>query len=47
MAKPKSQLQKFKEAARSHKADQSERRFNLVLKGVAKAPPKKAEAKKR
>jgi hypothetical protein len=49
LAAPKpSQLAKFKEAARSHKADQSEKRFNQVLKGVAKssAPSKKDTKRK-
>jgi hypothetical protein len=45
MAK-KSQLQKFKEAARSHKADQSERQFNRTLKRVAKNPPKKGRSER-
>lgn len=40
--KSKTQIQKFKEAARTHKADQSEKRFNQVLKGVAKAPQREA-----
>jgi hypothetical protein len=38
MAK-KTQIQKFREAARAHEADESEERFDAALKGLAKAKP--------
>jgi hypothetical protein len=34
--KKKSQIQKFREAAREHGADQSEERFNSTLRELAK-----------
>ncbi len=43
MAKPKSQIQKFRDAARKFEADESEERFNATLKGLAKNP-REAEA---
>jgi hypothetical protein len=36
MAKPKSWVQKFREAAREDGADESEERFNATLKDLAK-----------
>jgi hypothetical protein len=42
MAK-KSQIQKFREAAREHEADEDEGKFNDALKRVAKAPLPKSE----
>jgi hypothetical protein len=35
MAKPKSQIAKFRDAARAHEADESEGTFNTALKAVA------------
>ncbi len=40
MAKQKSQIEKFREAAREAETDESEDRFNETLKDLAKAPPK-------
>jgi hypothetical protein len=37
MAKLKSQVQKFRDAARQMDADESEERFNATLKGLAKS----------
>jgi hypothetical protein len=37
MAKQKSQIDKFREAAKEAGADESEERFNATLKGLAKA----------
>jgi hypothetical protein len=42
MAK-KTQVQKFREAARAHEADEDEGKFNDALKRVAKSPPPKSE----
>lgn len=39
MAK-KTQIQKFRDAARKAGTDKSEERFNATLKGLAKAPRK-------
>jgi hypothetical protein len=38
---PKSQVDKFKEAARELEADDSEEAFDANLKKIAKAPPPK------
>ncbi len=38
MAK-KTQIQKFREAARAHEADESEERFDATLKGLATHKP--------
>jgi hypothetical protein len=38
MAKKKSQVQKFREAAKEAGADESEERFNATLKDLAKTP---------
>ncbi|HUZ34352.1 MAG TPA: hypothetical protein VMV19_19960 [Xanthobacteraceae bacterium] len=43
MAK-KSQIQKFREAAREAGADESEERFNATLKDLAKKPRDKRES---
>jgi hypothetical protein len=40
MARKKSQVEKFREAAREAEADQSEDAFNATLKTLAKAPRK-------
>lgn len=42
MAK-KSQVEKFKEAAREADADESEKRFDERLKEIARKPPKPAD----
>ncbi|WP_292117294.1 hypothetical protein [Mesorhizobium sp.] len=39
--KPNKQLEKFKEAARELETDDSEERFDRILKKVAKSPPPK------
>lgn len=39
--KPNKQLEKFKEAARELETDDSEERFDRILKKVAKSPPLK------
>jgi hypothetical protein len=44
-AKPKSQIQKFREAARAVGTHDSEKRFNAALKGVAKAPAPAKDSK--
>jgi hypothetical protein len=45
MAKqPKSQIQKFREAARAAEADESEERFDETLKGFAKSKREPKEA---
>ena len=41
MTEPKSQSDKFKEAAREHGVDEDEARWEERLKKVAKASPKK------
>lgn len=41
--KPKTQLDKFKEAARELEADEDEARWDERLKKVAKAKPEKTE----
>jgi hypothetical protein len=41
MAKPKSQIQKFREAARAANADRSEEHFDATLKRLAKQPRQK------
>jgi hypothetical protein len=38
--KPKSQFDKFKEAAREVETDDREEAFDAIVKKVAKAPPK-------
>jgi hypothetical protein len=38
MAKKKSQIEKFREAAKEAGADDSEERFNKTLKDLAKSP---------
>jgi hypothetical protein len=38
MAKKKSQVEKFREAAREAGTDESEERFNATLKDLAKSP---------
>ncbi|PJG53750.1 hypothetical protein CVM73_18645 [Bradyrhizobium forestalis] len=38
MAKKKSQVEKFREAAREADADDSQERFDATLKGLAKSP---------
>jgi hypothetical protein len=38
MASKKSQVEKFREAAKEAETDDSEERFNATLKGLAKAP---------
>jgi hypothetical protein len=43
MAK-KSQIQKFREAAKEAGSDESEERFNATLKGLAKLPREAKEA---
>jgi hypothetical protein len=42
MAKQKSQVEKFREAAEEAGTDDSEKRFNATLKDLAK-PPREAE----
>lgn len=42
----KSQVDKFKQAARELETDQSEEAFDRALKKIAKAPPPKNDAKK-
>jgi hypothetical protein len=44
MAKQKSQIQKFREAAKEAGADESEERFNKTLKDLAKSPSEAKEA---
>ena len=41
---PKSQLDKFKDAARQHEADEDEEHWDERLKKVAKAKPEKPDA---
>jgi hypothetical protein len=41
--KPKSQADKFKDAAREHGADEDEKRWEERLRRVAKAKPEKPE----
>lgn len=43
MKKPKSQVDKFRKAARQHEADESETKFNDALKRVAKSPSPQRE----
>jgi hypothetical protein len=43
MAKKKSQIDKFHEAAREAGTDESEERFNATLKDLAKSPAKAKE----
>jgi hypothetical protein len=38
MAKQKTQIEKFREAAKEAGTDESEERFNATLKGLAKSP---------
>lgn len=42
---PKSQIDKFREAARELETDDSEEHFDRVLKKVAKSPPPKDKPK--
>jgi hypothetical protein len=44
-SKPKSQIEKFRAAARTHEADKDEGKFNDALRRVAKASPPKSEKK--
>ncbi|QIS94677.1 hypothetical protein FQ775_24110 [Nitratireductor mangrovi] len=45
---PKSQVDKFREAARELETDDSEERFDRLVKDVAKAPkPKDGDAEKK
>ncbi|MER9630408.1 hypothetical protein [Mesorhizobium sp. M0296] len=44
--KEKSQVEKFKEAARELKTDESEEAFDRVLKKVVKSPPPKHETQR-
>jgi hypothetical protein len=51
MAKPvpkksKSQVAKFRETARALEADESEEKFDVALKKMAKSPPPKPQPKK-
>ena len=39
------QIDKFREAARELETDDSEERFNQVVKEIAKSPPEKADKK--
>ena len=41
----KPQVDKFREAARELETDESEERFARIVKGIAKAPPSKADKK--
>jgi hypothetical protein len=45
MAKQKSQVEKFREAAKEAGTDESEARFNATLKDLAKAPRDADKAK--
>ncbi len=45
MAKEKTQIQKFREAAKEAGTDESEERFNATLKGLAKSPQKPTNEK--
>jgi hypothetical protein len=45
MTAKKSQIDKFKEAARELETDDSEEAFDAKLKKIAKAPPPKDEKK--
>ena len=47
MAKKKSQVEKFKEAAREAGADESEDAFNATLKNVAKPSREASKGQKR
>ena len=42
----KSQIDKFREAARDLETDQSEERFDRILKKIAKTPPPKGDKPK-
>jgi hypothetical protein len=42
----RSQIDKFKEAARRHEADESEEAFDAIVKKIAKAPPPKPDKAK-
>jgi len=44
--KPKTQISKFRETARSAECDESEERFDTALKKVASSPPSKVEPKR-
>jgi hypothetical protein len=44
MAKQKSQIEKFREAAKEAGTDDSEERFNATLKDLAKTPREGGEA---
>lgn len=41
----KSQIDKFREAARELETDDSEERFDRIVKGIATAPPPNTEKK--
>ncbi len=45
--KPKSQIDKFKEAAKEAETDNSEEVFDRVLQKLTKAPPRKPGARQR
>lgn len=47
MAETKSQIEKFKEAAREHEADEDEARWDERLKKVAKQKPAPSKAVER
>lgn len=42
-ARPKPQVEKFRETARELEADESEDAFDRIVKKIAKAPPPKEE----
>jgi hypothetical protein len=44
--KSKSQIDKFKQAARDHEADEDEKRFNEKLEKIARQKPKPDNATK-
>ncbi|MGS4886362.1 hypothetical protein [Roseibium sp. MB-4] len=46
MIKEKSQIDKFKEAAKELECDESEEAFDAKLKSIAKSQPSKGEKKK-
>lgn len=45
--KTKSQLDKFREAAREHETDDSEEHFDAIVKKIAKSPPPKDDKPKK
>ena len=44
---PPAQIERFREAARELRCDESEERFDAALVKVAKAPPKSSQSKAR